>query len=76
MRKNLKTTRLFLLLILLLLFAFWIGIPLFIIGLFFNIEFSVSAKRVNTDKANEVLKKISMGVKKIKEEIKKGFNHG
>ncbi len=63
-------------LILLLLFAFWIGIPLFIIGLFFNIEFSVSAKRVNTDKANEVLKKISMGVKKIKEEIKKGFNHG
>lgn len=63
-------------LILLLLFTFWMVIPLFIVGLFFNIEFSVSAKRVNTDKANKVLKEISMGVKKIKEEIKKGFNHG
>lgn len=63
-------------LILLLLFTFWIVIPLFIVGLFFDIEFSVSAKRVNTDKANKVFKEISVGVKKIKEGIKKGFNHG
>ncbi|MDV4149598.1 ubiquitin [Clostridium sp. AL.422] len=63
-------------LILLLLFAFGIVIPLVIVGLFFDIEFSIYSKRVNTDKANKVFKEISLWAKKIKEEIKKGFNHG
>lgn len=63
-------------LILLLMFTFWIVIPLIIVGLFFDIEFSVSSKRVNTEKVNKVFKEISLFVKKIKEEIKKGFNHG
>lgn len=63
-------------LILLLLFAFWIVIPLVIVGFFFDIEFSVASKRVNTDKANKIFKEISLVVKKLKEEIKKGFNHG
>ena len=62
-------------LILLLIFIFWIVIPLFIIGLFFGIEFSVSAKRVNTDKANKVFKEISLEFKKVKEELKKGFKN-
>ena len=57
-------------------FTFWIVIPLVIVGLFFDIEFSVASKRVNTDKANKIFKEISLVVKKIKEEIKKGFNHG
>lgn len=63
-------------LILLLMFTFWIVIPLFIVGLFFDIEFSISSKRVNTDKVNKIIKEISLIVKKVKEEIKKGFNHG
>lgn len=62
-------------LILLLIFTFWIVIPLFIIGLFFGIEFSVSATRVNTNKANKVFKEISLEVKKVKEEMKKGFKN-
>lgn len=66
----------FTVLILLLIFTFWIVIPLVIVGLFFDIEFSVASKRVNTDKANKIFKEISLVVKKIKEEIKKGFNHG
>lgn len=63
-------------LILLLMFTFWIVIPLVIVGLFFDIEFSVSSKRVNTDKVNKIIKEISLIVKKVKKEIKKGFNHG
>ncbi|MCF0148758.1 MAG: ubiquitin [Clostridium sp.] len=63
-------------LVLLLIFTFWIVIPLIIVGLFFDIEFSVSSKRVNTEKVNKVFAEISLFVKKIKEEIKKGFNHG
>ena len=66
----------FTVLILLLMFTFWIVIPLVIVGLFFDIEFSIASKRVNTDKANKIFKEISLVVKKIKEEIKKGFNHG
>lgn len=59
-------------LILLLIFTFWIVIPLFIMGLFFDIEFFVFSKRVNTNKVNKVVKDISLWVKKIREEIKKG----
>lgn len=66
----------FTVLILLLMFTFWIIIPLVIVGLFFGIEFSVASKRVNTDKANKIFREISLVVKRIKEEIKKGFNHG
>ncbi len=62
-------------LILLLLFTFGIVIPLFIIGLFFGIEFSVSAKMVNTDKVNKIFKKMSLGVKRVKEELKGRGKH-
>lgn len=61
-------------LILLLFFAFWIIIPLMTVGLFFDIEFLVLAKSVNTDKVNKVFSEISKNVHNIKEKFKKGFN--
>ena len=53
-------------LILLLFFAFWIVIPLIIVGLFFDVEFLVSSKKVNVDKINKVFNEISKAVKDIK----------
>ncbi|WP_346938425.1 ubiquitin [uncultured Clostridium sp.] len=61
-------------LILLLFFAFWIIIPLMTVGLFFDIEFLVLAKNVNTDKVNKVFSEISKNVQNIKEKFKKGLN--
>jgi len=61
-------------LILLLFFAFWIIIPLMIVGLFFDIEFLVLAKNVNTDKVNKVFSEISKNAQNIKEKFKKGFS--
>ena len=62
--------------ILLLMFTFWIVIPLAIVGLFFDIEFSFSGSKVETSKINNILKMISINIKKIKEELKKGFKNG
>lgn len=53
-------------LILLLFFAFWIVIPIMIVGLFFDVEFLVSSKKVNVDKINKVFNEISKVVKDIK----------
>lgn len=58
--------------IVLLIFGFWIAIPLVIIGLFLDIEFFVESKKVNTDKINDILRKVSKEVKKIKSRIKAG----
>lgn len=52
-------------------FAFWMIIPLMLVGLFFDIEFYLYAKIVNTDKANKILSEISENVKIIKEKFKK-----
>jgi hypothetical protein len=57
--------------ILLLAFAFWIIIPLYISGLFFDIEFSLSGKRVEISKINHVLKAMSANIKKIKDRWKR-----
>lgn len=62
--------------ILLLIFTFWIVIPLYIIGLFFDIEFSLSGKWEGTNKINNILKIISVNIKKVKEQLKKGFKNG
>ena len=62
--------------ILLLIFAFWIVIPLAIVGLFFDIEFSLSGNKVETSKINNIFKMISANIKKVKEELKKGFKNG
>ncbi|EOU2056604.1 ubiquitin [Clostridium perfringens] len=56
----------FTVLIVLLFFAFWIVIPLMIIGLFFNMEFLVSSKKIDVDKINKVFKETSKVVKDIK----------
>jgi hypothetical protein len=52
--------------ILLLLFVFWLAIPLFILGLFLNIEFSISGNGAEINKINHVLKVISSNMKKRK----------
>lgn len=56
----------FTVLILLLFFAFWMIIPLMLVGLFFDVEFLVSSKKVNVDKINKVFNEISKAVKDIK----------
>lgn len=66
----------FTVLILLLIFAFWIIIPLMIGGLFFDIEFIVSTKKINTDKidkVNKVFSEMSKNARIIKEKLIKEF---
>ena len=57
--------------ILLLLFGFWIIVPLVIVGLFFDIEFLVTSKKVNTDKAERVFRAVYEAVQDIKRKLKK-----
>ena len=47
-------------------------IPLVVIGLFLNVEFSMLSKEVKVDKVNNILNKISKEVKNIKEKGKVG----
>ncbi|AGF56717.1 hypothetical protein B0P06_005005 [Clostridium saccharoperbutylacetonicum] len=54
-------------------FAFWIFIPLYILGLFFDIDFSLSGQRIEINKINQVLKAISLNVKRLKDKFKKGY---
>ena len=58
--------------IVLLIFGFWMLIPLVVIGLFLNVEFSMLSKEVKVDKVNNILNKISKEVKNIKEKGKVG----
>ncbi|EKQ54226.1 MULTISPECIES: hypothetical protein [unclassified Clostridium] len=62
--------------ILLLIFAFWMIIPLYIVGLFFELEFSLLGKRGEINKINHVLKVISTNIKKVKDKLKRGSNNG
>lgn len=62
--------------ILLLIFAFWMVIPLAIVGLFFDMEFSLSGNKAEINKINNVFKIISVNIKKVKKELKKGFKNG
>ncbi|WP_026887361.1 hypothetical protein [Clostridium beijerinckii] len=62
--------------IVLLIFAFWAVIPLYIVGLFFDFEFSISGNRAEINKINHVLKEISENIKKIKGKLKRGFKNG
>ncbi|MFT8349827.1 DUF4342 domain-containing protein [Clostridium saccharoperbutylacetonicum] len=57
----------------LVIFAFWIFIPLYILGLFFDIDFSLSGQRIEINKINRVLKTISLNVKRLKDKFKKGY---
>lgn len=58
-------------LILLLLFAFGIIIPLFILGLFINIEYEIIGNYINKDKINKFLSYLSESVNDLKEKNKK-----
>lgn len=63
-------------LIVLMFFGFWILIPAVIVGLFFDLEFSISAKSIDRDKVNEVngvFAKMTKYVRIIKEKVKKEF---
>lgn len=62
--------------ILLLTFAFWIVIPLAIVILFCDIEFSLSSSKVEINKVNNILKSISNNIKRLKEQLKRGFKNG
>lgn len=62
--------------IVLLFFTFWIVIPLMLVGLFFDIEFYISSRKVNTEKVNKVFSEISINIKKIKNELKKRSKNG
>lgn len=55
--------------ILLLIFTFGIVIPLYIVGLFFDLEFSISGKSREINKINPILKVISTNIKKVKEKF-------
>ena len=59
--------------IVLLIFAFWIFIPLYIAGLFFDLEFFLSGNRKEINKVNNIFKMISVNIKKIKKSFKKGI---
>jgi hypothetical protein len=62
--------------ILLLIFAFWVVIPLVIVGLFFGVEFTISGNTVEANKLNNVFKRLSVNIKRVKENLKKGFRNG
>lgn len=71
-RKNNLILKLpFTVLIVLLFFIFWIIIPLFVVSLFFDVEFLVVTKVVDAEKINRVLKEIFHNVQRVKEKIKK-----
>ena len=55
-----------------LIFGFWLLIPVAVIGLFLDIEFSVESKKINTDKVNDILRRISKEVQNIKAKRKGG----
>lgn len=61
--------------ILLLIFSFWITVPLAIVALFFNIEFSLSGHNIEKSKINYFFKSVSENVENIKESIKKGLKN-
>ncbi|MDS0524718.1 ubiquitin [Clostridium sp. SHJSY1] len=62
--------------ILLLIFGFYIVIPLFIVSLFFDIEFALSGKWRELNNINKGLKLLSVNIKKVKEMFKKGNGNG
>ena len=55
-----------------LIFGFWLLIPVAVIGLFLDVEFFVESKKINTDKVNDILSKISKKVQNIKSKGKGG----
>ena len=58
--------------ILLILFSFGTFLILYIVALFFEIDFSIVSRDIKTDKVNNIFNEISKYAKKIKNLLKKG----
>lgn len=62
--------------VLLLVFAFWIVVPIMVIGLFLNFRYSFSGASACKEKANEVMNKASKATEKIKNDFMNGVEYG
>lgn len=60
--------------VLLLVFAFWVIIPLLIVGLFFNFKYTFDGPDVGSDKVNRVMDDVAKAAEDIKSDIKKDLN--
>ena len=58
-------------LVLLLLFAFWIVIPLFIIGMFFSFRYSFDGPDLGSRKVNDAMDTVAQAAEDIKNDIQK-----
>jgi len=58
-------------LVLLLVFAFWIVIPLFIVGLFFNFRYSFDGPDLGCTKVNNAMDTVAKAAEDIKNDIRK-----
>lgn len=56
-------------LVLLLIFAFWVCIPLLVIGLFANYRYTFSGAELGRDSVNNAMGKAAEAVEKVKEEV-------
>ena len=56
-------------LVLLLIFAFWVCIPLLVIGLFANYRYTFSGAELGRDSVNHAMDKAAEAVEKVKEEV-------
>lgn len=54
-----------------LLFAFWIAIPLLVVGLFLNFQYSFEGPDLGKTKVNQVMDNVSQAAENIKNDIKK-----
>ena len=59
-------------LVLLLLFGFWVLVPLLIVGLFFNFRYSFEGPDLGTEKVNKVMDHVAKAAEDIKSDISKG----
>ena len=58
-----------LVLVLLLLFAFWVCVPLLVIGLFAGFRYSFSGAELGRESVNSAMDKAAEAVEKVKEEV-------
>ncbi len=64
------------LLVVLLIVAFWVFVPLLIVGLFFGYRFSFSGPELGRDDVNEAMGKATNVASNIKEDIRREFDNG
>lgn len=57
-------------LVLLLMFVFWIIIPLLVVGLFFSFRYSFEGPDLGSDKVNRVMDNVAQAAENIKQDVK------